>query len=406
VAAACYLGWTLDALDYFIMVITLDDAAASFHTNRTTLGWAITATLAMRPLGAFIFGLLADRFGRRPTLMASVLLYSFLEFASGLAPTLASFLIIRGLFGLAMGGEWGIGASLTMESIPANWRGTVSGLLQAGYPSGYLLASLLNWAAVGAVGWRGLFMLGALPALLVFYIRSNVPESPDWQARVTTTRRHSIADLLNVMWQHRGLAAYAVAMMTAFNFFSHGTQDLYKSFLSVEHHLPLGTTTIILTAMNVAAIIGGVSCAALSQRVGRRVTIVAAALLALPVIPFWAFATDPLTIGASAFAMQLFVQGAWGVIPAHLNELSPPDVRGTFPGLTYTLGNLMASANVPIQSGLADAYFNRNLNWPLALVVGAVAVVIAVLVGFGREARGVRMGRELSLAGAGASPDA
>jgi SHS family lactate transporter-like MFS transporter len=376
------------------MAFTLDDAARAFHTGRTTLAWAFTVTLAMRPLGAFLFGLLADRFGRRPTLMASVLLYSVLEFASGFAPTLTTFLILRALFGLAMGGEWGVGASLTMESIPGQWRGMVSGLLQAGYPSGYLLATLLNWVAVGSVGWRGLFMLGALPALLVLYIRSSVPESPDWEARSTKSHGSGVGDLLQVMWQNRGLAVYAVFMMTAFNFFSHGTQDLYKSFLTTEHGFSLNTVTAILICMNVAAILGGITCASLSQRFGRRRAIVTAALLSLPVLPFWAFAQDPLTIGIAAFGMQLCVQGAWGVIPAHLNELSPADIRGTFPGFTYTLGNLIASVNQPVQSGLADAYFHKNLSWPFALVVGTVAVAIALLVGFGREARDVRMGRE------------
>ncbi len=391
VVAACYLGWTLDAFDYFIMAFALDEVAKTFHSSRTYLSFAFTVTLAMRPLGALIFGRIADRFGRRPTLMANVLLYAIIELASGFAPTLTSFLVLRGLFGIAMGGEWGVGASLTMESIPGSWRGTVSGLLQAGYPSGYLLATLLNWVAIGTVGWRGLFMLGALPALLVLYIRRNVPESPDWAERRSSATQ---AGLLDVVRRHLGLTIYAVAMMTAFNFFSHGTQDLYKSFLSVDHKYSLGTTSTILLLMNVAAIAGGIGCATLSQRVGRRRAIISAALLSLPILPLWAFARDPLIVGIGAFFMQLFVQGAWGVIPAHLNELSPPDIRGTFPGLTYNLGNLLASSNSLLQSGLADRYFHGNLSWPLALVVGTVALVIAVLAWFGREARDVAMGRE------------
>jgi MFS transporter, SHS family, lactate transporter len=392
VVAASYLGWTLDALDFFIMAFTLDDVAHSFASDRTTLTWAITLTLAMRPLGALIFGRLADRFGRRPVLMFNVLMFSALEFATGLAPTLWSFLLLRALFGVAMGGEWGVGASLTMESIPGRWRGFVSGLLQTGYPSGYLLATLLNWVAIGSVGWRGLFMLGAAPALLVLYIRRNVPESPEWSA--TSSRSHDRGRLLEVLRQHAGLTLYAIAMMTAFNFFSHGSQDLFKSFLTREHHLPLASSTTILLCMNVAAIIGGISCATLSQSFGRRRTIVVAALLALPVLPLWAFASTPLSIGIGAFLLQLCVQGAWGVVPAHLNELSPASVRATFPGLTYQLGNLLAAGTSTVQSGLADRFFQGNLSWPLALVVGIVAIVIALLVGFGREARDIRMGRE------------
>jgi SHS family lactate transporter-like MFS transporter len=244
-------------------------------------------------------------------------------------------------------------------------------------------------------------MLGALPALLVLYIRSNVPESPDWETRATPTHRASVWDLIDVLSSHVRLVVFAVLMMTAFNVFSHGTQDLYKSFLMVDHRLPLGVTTTIIIFMNVAAITGGIVCASLSQRVGRRAAIVVAALLSLPVLPFWAFANDPLVIGIAAFAIQLCVQGAWGVIPAHLNELSPPAIRGTFPGLTYTIGNLLASVTPPIQSRLADAYFHKNLSWPLALVVATAALTIAVLVSSGREARDVRMGRERTSAGAG-----
>ena len=390
VVAASYLGWTLDAFDYFIMAFTLDDVALSFHTSRTVVTWAFTLTLAMRPLGALLFGRLADRFGRRPVLMANVAIFSLLEGASGFAPTLTSFLVLRALFGIAMGGEWGVGASLTMESVPARWRGTVSGLLQAGYPSGYLLATLLNQVAVAQVGWRGLFWLGVSPALLVFYIRRNVPESPDW-AGASRARRTSVVDAIGQHWK---LVLYAVATMAAFNFFSHGTQDLYKSFLTNEHRLPLPTATKILVAMNLAAIIGGIAVGSVSQRIGRRRAIVVAALLSLPVLPLWAFANDPLWIGVGAFLMQLCVQGAWGVIPAHLNEISPPELRATFPGVTYQLGNLLAAGNATVQSTLADTFFHGNLAWPLALIVGTVAIVIALLIGSGAEARGVRMGRD------------
>ncbi len=391
VVAACYLGWTLDAFDFFVMSLTLDDVVREFHSTRTTVSLAILLTLAMRAVGAYLFGRLADRFGRRPTLMANVLIYSVLEFASGFAPNLAIFLVLRALYGIAMGGEWGVGSSLTMESIPARWRGPVSGLLQAGYPSGFLLATLVSAVALPQVGWRGLFMLGALPALLVLYIRRRVPESPDWIAGRAATRRAGFA---GVVRRHARLALYAVAMMTAFNYFSHGTQDLYKSFLSTDLKFGFDTTHAILIFMNVAAILGGIFFASLSQRIGRRRAIVIAALLSLPVLPLWAFSVSPLLVGIGAFFMQLFVQGAWGVVPAHLNELSPAEARGTFPGFTYQLGNLLAAGNSVLQSWLADAYFGKNLAWPLALVAGTVGLGLAVLVGLGPEARGVRMGAE------------
>ncbi|GAN76255.1 MFS transporter [Acidisphaera rubrifaciens] len=389
VVAACYLGWTLDAFDFFILIFVLKQVAASFHTTLTPITWAIFLTLLLRVIGSVIFGRLADRYGRRPTLMANVLIYAALEFATGFAPTLTVFLILRGLYGIAMGGEWGVGASLTMESIPDSWRGPVSGILQAGYPSGYLLASLLNYAEP-LLGWRGMFMVGAAPALLVLYIRSSVPESPDWTARTEAERR---APILDVLRRHLPLTIYAVAMMTAFNFFSHGTQDLYPSaFLAGQHGFDPATVSTIAVVYNVGAILGGLFFGTLSQRIGRRMAIVIAALLSLAAIPLWAFAGAPVWIGLGAFLMQFCVQGAWGVVPAHLNELSPAEVRGTFPGLVYQLGNFIASGNATIQASIG-AHMGHDYRWALAGVAGAAGLVIAVVVGSGREARHVTMRR-------------
>jgi MFS transporter, SHS family, lactate transporter len=390
VVAACYLGWMLDAFDFFIMVFVLRDVAATFGTSNLAVTWAITLTLVMRPLGAFVFGRLADRFGRRPTLIADVLAYSILEFASGFAPNLTAFILLRALYGIAMGGEWGVGASLTMESIPARWRGPVSGLLQAGYPSGYLLASILYFA-VPLLTWRGMFMAGAVPALLVLYIRRRVPESPDWQARAA---RSEHGDIAGIVRRHLGLAVYAVLMMTAFNFFSHGTQDIYPSlFLGGQHHLPHATVSTIAIIYNIGAILGGLGFGMLSQVVGRRFAIVTAALLSLPVLPLWAFGSNAAMLGLGAFLMQVCVQGAWGVVPAHLNELSPPEIRGTFPGFTYQLGNLLAAGNATIQTAIGDR-MGHDYRFALAGTAGTFAIMIALLVGFGREAREVRMGRE------------
>ncbi len=388
VVAACYLGWTLDAFDFFILIFVLRKVAETFHTDITPITWAIFLTLLLRVVGALIFGRLADRYGRRPTLMANVLIYSVLELASGFAPTLTVFLILRALYGIAMGGEWGVGSSLTMESIPAHWRGRVSGLLQAGYPSGYLLASLLNYAEP-VLTWRGMFMVGALPALLVLYIRRNVPESPDWSAHTEAEHKVGIGTVLR---RHLPLTIYAVLLMTAFNFFSHGTQDIYPSvFLGVQHKFSSSTVSTIAVVYNIGAICGGLFFGSLSQRIGRRLAIVIAALLSLLALPLWAFGETPLLIGVGAFFMQFFVQGAWGVVPAHLNELSPATIRGTFPGLVYQLGNFIASGNGIFQSTIG-ARMGHNYSWALAGVAGTAAVVIALFVGFGREARDVRMG--------------
>ncbi|MGC8469128.1 MAG: MFS transporter [Acetobacteraceae bacterium] len=390
VVAAAYLGWTLDAFDFFIMIFAFAAVGKTFHVSGLTVTFAITLTLAMRAIGALIFGRLADRFGRKPILMLDIALFSLFELLTGFSWSMTSFLVFRTLYGVAMGGEWGLGASLTMESIPSEWRGWVSGLLQAGYPSGYLLATILYGVLFPLIGWQGMFMVGALPALLILYIRSTIPESPDWQAR--NKARENRVPLSVVLGQHARLAVYAVILMTAFNFFSHGTQDLYPiAFLQEQMKFSHATVVSIAIAYNIAAILGGLAFGWLSQRIGRRVAIVIAALLALPVIPLWAFSTTPLMFGLGAVLMQFMVQGAWGVVPVHLNEISPPQIRATFPGFVYQLGNFLASANATIQVGLAGA-MGHDLRWPLAGTVGVVAVIIAVMVAFGTEARNRPMG--------------
>jgi SHS family lactate transporter-like MFS transporter len=321
--------------------------------------------------------------------MIDILCYSALEFASGFAPTLAVFLILRTLYGVAMGGEWGVGASLTMETIPPKLRGIVSGLLQAGYPSGYLLASVVYGLLFTTIGWRGMFMIGVLPALLVLYIRSKVDESPAFQSRERGVSSHGIWHAIR---GHIGLFIYAIALMTAFNFFSHGTQDIYPTFLQVQRHLGPHEVGVIAVIYNIGAILGGIGFGAVSESIGRRRAIVIAALLVLPVIPLWAYASTPVLLALGAFLVQVLVQGAWGIIPAHLNELSPEEVRGTFPGFTYQLGNLLASGNATLQTGLAERH-GGDYAFALALVAGIVAVAVALLAGFGVEARGVKFGR-------------
>jgi SHS family lactate transporter-like MFS transporter len=395
VVIASFLGWTLDAFDFFLLVFVFKDIAQEFGTEISDVTFAILLTLAMRPVGAFLFGRAADRWGRRPTLMIDVLLYSLLEFASGFAPDLTVLLVLRALYGIAMGGEWGVGASLTMESIPPQARGFVSGLLQSGYPTGYFVASIVYGALFPIIGWRGMFMVGVLPALLVLYIRRRVPESPNWD-RVAAAR----SGTLSVVRSHWRLGIYAVLLMTAFNFFSHGTQDLYPTFLQVQHGLPARAVGIIAAIYNLGAIVGGVLCGSLSERIGRRHTIVIAALLSLPILPLWAFSADPALLTLGAFLMQVAVQGAWGVIPVHLNELSPDEARGTFPGFVYQLGNLLASANATIQADLA-VHFDGNYGLALAIVAGSVAIIIALLTGFGVEARGIQFGAIRRGAGAG-----
>ena len=385
VVAASYLGWTLDAFDFFLMVFVIKDVAKEFGVGREDVALAVTLTLAFRALGAFVFGRLADRYGRRPVLMADIAAYSVLGFATAFAPNLIAFLVIRALFGIAMGGEWGIGASLTMETVKPESRGFVSGLLQSGYPTGYLFASVVYGLLYTTIGWRGLFMVGIAPALLIFYIRRSVPESPGWKAE-----RAASGTVLNVLKRDWKIAFYAILLMTAFNFFSHGTQDLYPTFLQVQHKFTPHVVGMIAVTYNIGAMLGGLTFGALSQYWGRRRTIVIAALLSLPMIYLWAYSETAVMLAVGAFLVQYFVQGAWGVIPAHLNELSPADARGTFPGTVYQLGNFIASSNAVLQARIAESQ-GGNYSIALASVAAAAAVAIAVLALAGREARHIDM---------------
>lgn len=386
VVIAAYLGWTLDAFDFFLMVFVLKDIAAEFNTGIPAVALAITLTLAARPLGALIFGKLADKYGRRPTLMLDIGLYSILELLSGFSPNLTTLLVLRTLFGIALGGEWGVGTALAMETVPPRARGFVSGLLQAGYPSGYLLASIVFGTLYQHIGWRGMFFVGVIPALLVLYIRASVPESPAFEAMSKKPR----PGLLATFKKNWVLSLYCIVLMTAFNFFSHGTQDLYPTFLREQHHFDPHTVSAIVIVLNIGAIIGGLTFGSLSEKLGRRRTICIAALIALPVIPLWAFSSGVLALAVGAFLMQISVQGAWGVIPVHLNEISPEAIRATFPGLVYQLGNLLASVNATVQASYAVANGN-NYGQALAVVGGTAAVVIAVLIWFGREQHGIDM---------------
>jgi SHS family lactate transporter-like MFS transporter len=341
-------------------------------------------TLAMRPLGALVFGWLAEKYGRRPILMLNVISYSLFEFASAFAPNLATLLLLRALFGFAMGGEWGVGAALALETLPAKGRGFFSGLLQEGYVIGFLLASVLFTFVFDQVGWRGMFILGALPALLVFYIRRTVDESPAW-TEGAQKRRMTLGETWQVLRAHLPTLLFMIALMACFNAFSHGSQDLYPTFLQVQHHFDTATIGTIAIVFNIGALGGGICFGALSERIGRKRTIALAALLALPMIPLWAYSSTPAMFMLGAFLMQFMVQGAWGVVPAHLNEISPASVRAILPGFAYQLGNFVMSRLSPIQAGLAEAHGNDYAS-VLAGWIALVAVTLAVVTLLGPEA--------------------
>jgi SHS family lactate transporter-like MFS transporter len=384
---ACFLGWSLDAFDFFILTFCVSAIATEFHAQVSAVLEAVFLTLAMRPVGAFLFGAIADRYGRRPALMIDIIAYSVFELASAFAPSLHVFLIMRALFGIAMGGEWGVGAALAFETLPKENRGFFSGLLQEGYVVGYLLAALAYATIFRLIGWRGMFVVGALPAFLVIYIRTKVDESPAWRqgrGSAVGVQRSLGKDIA----RYFGTFIFLVVLMFAFNAYSHGTQDIYPTFLQKNRGFSPKTVGLVAIVYSLGALLGGIVFGSWSERVGRRKAIVIAAVLTVPMIPLWAYSHAAPMIALGSFLMQFMVQGAWGVIPAHLNELSPPAVRGTFPGLAYQLGNLLASRNSVIQARIAEHYYGGNYAPVLAWTALLVAALVAIVTMSGREAKG------------------
>jgi SHS family lactate transporter-like MFS transporter len=394
---ASLAGWALDAFDFFLLVFAVHAIAQDFHTDVHAVSQCIFWTLAMRPVGALLFGWLAERYGRRPILMINVVSYSVCELASAAAPDLRTLIVTRALFGLAMGGEWGIGAALTLETLPTKNRGFFSGLLQEGYVIGYLLASLVFKFLFDRIGWRGMFVLGASPALLVLYVRRSVEESPAWLARAreggqarqprpATREGSSVRATVAVLGKHWHRLLFLVLLMSCFNALSHGSQDLYPTFLQVQRGFSPSQTGTVAIVYNVGALCGGMFFGALSERTGRRRAIATAAMLALPVLPLWAYSATLPMLALGGFLIQFMIQGAWGVVPAHLNELSPPSVRAILPGFAYQLGNLAMSQMAPVQSLLAERGGNDYAG-VLVWTVGSAAVVLAVCAMLGREAK-------------------
>ncbi len=368
--AAGLLGWTLDAFDFFILVFAVPAIAAEFHRSVADIAFTITATLAMRPVGAVVFGWLADRYGRRLPLMGDIVFYSVCEVASGLAPNYGSFLVLRALYGAGMGGEWGVGAALAMESVPAGLRGMLSGVLQEGYAVGYLFAAAAYFLVFPHFGWRPLFFIGTIPAVLALYVCAKVPEPQAWEHS-----RPGHRAIWRTVRKNFRLFAYLVLLMTMMNLMSHGTQDLYPTFLESQRALGPRTVATVALIYNFGALIGGVFFGYISDRVGRRRAMAAASLLGLCMVPAWLYPQSLAWLTAGAFAMQFMVQGAWGIIPAHLAELSPPAARGLFSGLAYQLGVLLAA-----NAAYVEALMARRLGYANALAVVASIVLLAAVI--------------------------
>ncbi|MFT4111540.1 MFS transporter [Silvibacterium sp.] len=396
--AACFLGWSLDAFDFFILVFCVSAIASDFHAAASSVAEALFLTLAFRPVGAFLFGALAEKYGRRPALMLNVACYSVFELACAFTTSLHGLFWLRALFGIAMGGEWGVGAALAFETLPKEGRGFFSGLLQEGYVVGYLAAAAayallfphfahMTWHGYN-FGWRGMFLVGAAPALLIVYIGLKVEESPVWRERQGQGVEREKAQGLsfNELLRYAPTFFFLVLLMTGFNAFSHGTQDLYPTFLQKDHHYSAALTGSVGIVYNIGALLGGIFFGGLSERFGRKRTIIVAALLALPMIPLYAFSRSLITLAAGAFLMQFMVQGAWGVVPAYLSELSPGPVRATFPGLAYQLGNLITSRNSVLQARAAERF--GGYGKVLAFTVLIVACFLVLVTALGRESKG------------------
>ena len=379
--SAGFLGWTLDAFDFFVVVFVLSAVAKNFGRSIPALALTLTITLAMRPVGAFVFGLLADHYGRRLVLLANVAFFTLMEVMSGLAQNYTQFFLLRLLYGIGMGGNWGVGASLAMESAPPKWRGILSGLLQEGYALGNVLAAIAYYTVFPHWGWRAMFFVGAAPGLLTMLLCLRVEDPRAWQESRTdwSTYRRAI-------FKNSRLFFYLVALMAAMNFISHGTQDLYPTFLQRQRHFGVDATALTTGLSMLGAMLGGLTFGHFSDRKGRRRAMVWAESLGLVAVPLWIMApTKPLII-LGAFIIQFMVQGAWGVIPAHINELSPPQLRGFFPGFAYQLGVLLASS-----IGYVEAVLGEHFSYSISM--GSLAVVVlcfgVVIISAGPEAKGV-----------------
>ncbi len=384
---AGFLGWTLDAFDFFILTFVLATVATDFHKTIPEMALTLTASLAMRPVGALVFGLMADRYGRKGPLMISIIFYSVMEILSGLAPDYKVFLLLRFLYGIGMGGEWGVGASLVMESVSAKRRGFLSGLLQEGYAFGFLLAAGAYYFVFPHFGWRAMFFLGGLPALITLFIRSKVKETEAWKSHKSKDWK----EYGNAVKKHWKLFLYLVLLMSMMNLISHGTQDLYPTFLQQQKHYSPHETAIITMVSMVGAILGGLFLGYLSDLYGRKKMMVTAVVLAIVLIPLWLMAGGGVLIALGAFGMQFMVQGAWGIIPAHINELSPGPVRGFFPGFAYQIGVLIASGIAYVEALLAQSV---SYSTSMEILAGSVLIIGALVILAGPEAKGIDFHKE------------
>lgn len=379
---ASLAGWTLDSFDFFLVVLSLTLIGRDFGQDLKHMTLALTATLAMRPAGALVLGVVSDRFGRRLPMIASLSLFAVIELATAWAHNFIQFLLIRALFGMVMGGQWGMGVSMAMEKVPPPHRGVLSGLLQQGYAIGFLLAAGAYSLISPAHGWRPLFYLGSLPALAAAaLVAMRVRESDVWQHN----RQSSFAGVGRALASTWKLLIYFTIFMMALHMSSHATRDLYPTFLEKDWGI-MGKQRTLLTAMSmIGAILGGLTIGWISDRIGRRWAIAAAMAGALAVIPLWAFAHSLPLLVVGVVLMQFCVQGAWGVVPAHVAELSPDSVRGTLAGFANQVGLVLSSVVVYLEAVMARGWASA-IAMPMTVAFVFCLTVVMTMVGDERGA--------------------
>ncbi|GAA6064042.1 hypothetical protein JCM10212_001468 [Sporobolomyces blumeae] len=402
---SAFIAWTCDAIDFFGVSLGAGRLSVAFDKPLKTITTAITLTLLFRPLGAIIFGLAGDRYGRKWPLIVDLLCCGVLSLATAFTKTFGAFLAVRSLFGIAMGGIWGLSAAQGLETLPVEARGLFSGILQEGYAVGYLLSAVVNLTVVAKHNdWRILFFFGAAAAAFAAVLRAVLPESSYFLERRAAEKAAgttvSSAQKSKTFLREAGRAVklhwvrcvFSLCLMTGFNFFSHGSQDVYPSLIKESKGLSAHQATLATIIGNCGAIAGGVVAGFVSQYLGRRLTIIVCCLWTIAFIPLWYLPNSfgPLAVGA--FCVQVGVQGAWGVVPIYLMEISPVAFRSVFPGVAYQLGNMVSSASAQIETtagaNIKTAEGRPDYGKVGAILIGVVAAWIIGCCLIGREYHG------------------
>jgi SHS family lactate transporter-like MFS transporter len=389
---ATWAGWCLDVFDFFLLILVLSDVAKTFDVSLVAMGTVLTGTLLCRLLGGIVFGTWGDRVGRRLPLMVSIATFAIFSALSGVMPDFFWFFVCRLLFGFGMGGEWAAGTSLAMESWPARSRGIASGILQGGYPCGYFLATIAYFVIYPLWGWRVLFVLGLLPALLLFYIRSKVKESPVFLERQAAmakagTPEKGISFLRLFKPDLLGTTLHAFVLMIGAMLSQFCLSALWPTYLTKELNLTIGQRTVFLILLNVGSLVGYWCAGALSEKIGRRMALALFALAGILVVPLYSMSTDFTLVMIGGMLMGFFAVGFWGVIPAYLAERFPTSVRGVGPGASFSVGAGIGSFGPTLQTLLVQNG-GFTLGQAIAMGTGASLIIVAVLVFLGPESKG------------------